>query len=71
MKHWNYRVIKYTTGEFMLHEVYYENDGDALPTSISSNAAVVIGDDIDEMKRVIEKMKEALDKPVLDLKDTI
>ncbi len=72
---WNYRVCKstYTVGTigevtFEIKEVYYNKVGDI--TAVTENAVGVIGDDIDEIKIVLEKMQLALSKDVIDL-DTI
>ena len=73
MRHWNYRVIKHWDGTLQIHEVHYDadgrNNGAEIAVSMSEKPSVVIGDDVDEMKSVIEKMKEALDKPALSAKD--
>lgn len=66
--HWNYRVIEHLSpieGEppfFQIHEVYYT---DSVPHSYTVNGANVGGETKDEMLAVLERMKNALDKPLL------
>ncbi len=69
MLHWNYRVIKSRIdGSLSIHEVYYDSNDDSNPTNCcgSYGSAAAIGDDKEELLRVLEMMKEALDKPILD-----
>lgn len=61
---WNYRVIEHD-GVLRIHEAYY-SDGDEKPHSITSTACAPQGDDIDELRRDLEFMLQALDQPVLD-----
>lgn len=71
---WNYRVIKYDhrpdyNGDepwFAIHEVYYDEDGK--PTSVTENASTVSGEDL---KWVVERMQEAVSKPVLNWTDIV
>lgn len=65
---WNYRVISFTHGEdawCAIHEVYYD---DGVPTAYSSTPAVVMWD-LEEGdgagSRTVDRMREALGKPVL------
>lgn len=70
---WNYRVVRspdpvasgadatYTYG---IHEVFYDADGK--PDGISEYAQDVIGDTVDDVKWLLNKMVDALGKPVLD-----
>ena len=67
---WNYRVIRHKNGYgpntasyFQIHEVHYK---DGTPTGVSQNGARIGGDDLEEIKRVLEKFKEALGKPILN-----
>lgn len=65
---WNYRVLSFTHGEdawCAIHEVYYDDD---VPTAYSSSPAVVLWDPNGEDGagiRIVERMMEALGKPVL------
>lgn len=67
---WNYRVIeKEHDGEISraIHEVHYEND---VPVAYTENPASIVWEaDDEEPKRVLERMREALDKPVLREED--
>jgi hypothetical protein len=65
----NYRVMEFTddNGEhyYQIHEVYYDNEGH--PSSYTENPAVVFSiDGVDGLVGVLDKMKEALKKPILD-----
>lgn len=66
---WNYRVIKFSNREsdgehwYEIREVYYT---DEKPTSYTAEAEGVGSDDIDGLKWELERMREALGKPVLD-----
>ncbi|NJO61077.1 MAG: hypothetical protein HC836_23285 [Richelia sp. RM2_1_2] len=71
---WNYRVVSkpntchltkdeepYFCG---IHEVYYDTDGNI--TACTENPVEVVGSDMEEIRWVLSKMSEALDKPVLN-----
>ncbi len=63
--YWNYRIMaKEAKGEvwFDIHEVYYKND---VPTSYSKEPAVVGGNSADEVKEVLSKMTECIEKPII------
>ena len=77
---WNYRVIyhppsKYKIGEkefdreeyLAIHEAYYDEKGYVVSISMD---AIIIGDEgedfLDSLKWIIEKLSEALDKPILN-----
>lgn len=69
---WNYRVMSFKHGEDAwqaIHEVHYR---DGRPTAYSSSAAVVMWDTdggSDAGLWVLDRMKEALSKPVLTESD--
>ena len=69
---WNYRVISFRHGEdawCAIHEVYYDN---GVPKAYSSEPAVVMWDPEEGDGtgcQVLDRMKEALGKPVLTEKD--
>lgn len=68
----NYRVMCFrdVSGEprHQIHEVYY--DGEGKPNSYTKNAvSACSADGIDGLKRMLEKMQEALDRPVLQESD--
>lgn len=69
--HWNYRVIAqkpdpevdHLEGIYLsIHEVYYEDDK---PVKTSLNADRVRGESIKDIGWQLNKMKEALKKPIL------
>jgi hypothetical protein len=69
MENWNYRVLEFTddNGEhyYQIHEVYYDNEGH--PNSYTENPAIVFSPDgIDGLISVLDKMKDALEKPIMD-----
>lgn len=65
---WNYRVISFRHGEdawCAIHEVYYDN---GTPTAYSSTPAVAMWDPQEgdgAGNRTLDRMREALGKPVL------
>lgn len=66
MSHWNYRVLVTGTGEklsFDMHEVFYNDDG--VPDGATENPVTIGSSDAEGVGWTLEKMKEALDKPVL------
>jgi siroheme synthase (precorrin-2 oxidase/ferrochelatase) len=68
--YWNYRVVEYPpfkpTNEktFMIHEVYYRKDK---IVAYSTNGMAPHGTTAEELKRDLEKMVAAYEKPVLKL----
>lgn len=66
---WNYRVSRIqdegTESGFVLgvQEVYYDENGQ--PTSWGD--PFIFGNDIAELGRVLDKMRGALEKPILEL----
>ncbi len=74
MKHWNYRVIEFAAdkGEPArreLREVYYDDSG--RPCAYGATAQVMWGAEEDPATpySILKRMREALDKPVLDARD--
>lgn len=69
---WNYRVMEFTAeGDSWraIHEVHYTN---GVPTAYTANPAVVFWDQDgtnDQGPWVLDRMREALGKPVLTEKD--
>jgi hypothetical protein len=61
---WNYRVVrtKFPNGEeiFGIHEMYYDPDA---PTV---DPVPIFSDSIDGLRSVLDRMREALDKPVIE-----
>ena len=63
---WNYRIIETEeNGEIFLniHEVYYDKDG--TPNGYTENPVTVNGEVVEDLKWVLNKMIECLDKPIL------
>jgi len=63
---WNYRVMAHDyDGEIYLeiHEVYYNSK--KVPDSYTFNSVGVGGENIKELEWVLQRMKEALNKPIL------
>lgn len=68
MTHWNYRVMIHpdVKGDEVyqaIHEVYYDDDGKV--TGWTDSPISVGGEDV---AWVLDRMREALEKPVLDFK---
>lgn len=63
---WNYRVMKqvFDGDDFLqIHEVYYDEKN---KKSWTVNGVTVAGESIEELRDVLNKMLEALDKEILD-----
>lgn len=68
---WNYRVMRRVFGgeeSFSIHEVYYNEDGSLRNWTTEPQAVSV--ETLDDLRRLLEWMAEALDKPVLDWHDS-
>ncbi len=64
---WNYRVLSYNDGTLGVHEVYYDDANDpTVPTSCTEDAVGVVGDDLSDLRAVLEDFRSAFDAPVLD-----
>lgn len=72
MSHWNYRILAHPPHPIQkedlaiyleIHEVYYEDDG--TPGGPTANPVSVGGETVEEVGKVLEMMKAALEKPVL------
>ena len=64
---WNYRVIKRTYGEedgYEFHEVYYNDAGEI--KSWTTEPVNPHGSNMAELRDDLQRMLEALDKPVLE-----
>ncbi|WP_434108136.1 hypothetical protein [Paraburkholderia caffeinilytica] len=72
--HWNYRVMQFTGGEESwraIHEVHYR---DGVPWGYTEKPAIVhwdldMGDDDSTALAILERMREAISKPVLRVAD--
>lgn len=66
MTHWNYRVIKSKDGEddyYQIHSCYYTDnvlDGSSL------HPAKAGGNTLEELRADLQRMLDALDKPIID-----
>jgi hypothetical protein len=60
---WNYRVIK-KDGHLGIHGVYYDEAGKIESYDLEPNKP--LGDDLDDLRNVLELMIESLDKEILD-----
>jgi hypothetical protein len=69
---WNYRVIKHTDTDtdtviyYQIHKVYYNNDDETKPESMTVDGIVPYGNTPDELSHSLIHMLSALTKPVLD-----
>lgn len=64
---WNYRVIRHVKNNeefYHVHEVYYDDNG--TPTMVSTEPIAPYAESVEDLKWVLERMLEALDKPILD-----
>jgi hypothetical protein len=64
---WNYRVFREENGDYLIREVFYEEDGSIL--GCTENAVEPFGRSLEELTQNIEWFKEALKLPVLTLAD--
>jgi hypothetical protein len=65
---WNFRLIHRvdeTGDELAIHEAYYP-EGQATPTSITEEAARVAAEDLPGLRRLMSRIQDAFDKPVLE-----
>lgn len=63
---WNYRLLARLDGDDILlqmHEVHYDKHGK--PNGYAKNAVGVIGEDVDVVRDVLNKMLKATTKPIL------
>ncbi len=65
---WNYRIVRYRDPEsdtgirYEVKEVYY--DGQREPWAYCD--ASLVGDSIDELRKTLDQITTAMDKPILD-----
>lgn len=67
---WNHRIMAAPDGdgyEYGLYEVYYNEKGE--PTGYTSDAIPIVGESIKEIRWILDKVEEALMKPVLSYED--
>jgi len=66
---WNFRIIRHIdngSAWLAIHEVFYDKDDN--PDSCTQNPVRAVGEDKSEIKWYLDKMHEALEKPVIDYK---
>lgn len=66
---WNYRVLKSKDGDndlLRIVEAYYNSDGELRSYG---EASAPVGETLEEIQNVLDKMKTALDKPIISIKD--
>ena len=64
---WNYRVFKEANGDYIVREVFYDEDGSII--SCTKNGVEPIGQSLEELTEDIEYYQAALTLPVLTLAD--
>ncbi len=69
---WNHRVMRHINPihkkeMLQIHEVYYDEDGK--PNGYTEDPVSVHGDDLEELGWVLDQMKVALSKPILNVED--
>lgn len=68
---WNYRIVKRTYENevtYTVHTAWY-GKGEDDPHSIGADPMYPIGENLDELLIDLDRMKEALNKPVLNYED--
>lgn len=74
MGFWNHRVVRRTEDDeelLSLHEAHYADGADPAgrPDTITLHPVAPYAEDIDGLRQVLDRMRAALDKPVLDYDD--
>jgi hypothetical protein len=64
---WNYRVFIAKDAPYHIREVYYDKDNQV--DGYVGSGAWPSGDTLEELRKDLEHMLEALDKPVLEEKE--
>jgi hypothetical protein len=67
MMTWNYRVFREENGDYVIREVFYEDDGAVL--ACTADPVEPYGQSLEDLARDLESFKEALTLPVLTLAD--
>ena len=70
---WQYRLVRHQDDEtldgrnefFQIHEVYFYDD-DGKYRAMTENGVKVYGDDIEEVQHVLDLMKEAFSRTIID-----
>lgn len=74
MKHWNYRIIEFPgNGDEPawreLREVYYDESGKPSAYGAAAQVAWSVDENPATPLHIVERMREAINKPVLDVRD--
>lgn len=64
---WNYRVFKETNGDFIIREVFYDQNGSIL--GCTENSVEPFGHSLEELSQDIQFWQAALSLPILTLDD--
>jgi hypothetical protein len=64
---WNYRVFREDNGDYIIREVFYDDNGAIC--GCSEDAVEPFGSSFEELVHDIDAFKEALTMPVLTLQD--
>ncbi len=67
MMTWNYRVFLETNGDYIIREVFYDDDGGII--GCTEDSVEPKGRSLDDLAHDIEWFREALDLPILTLAD--
>jgi len=60
---WNYRIVR-KNDQLEVYDVYYDEDGN--PSSRHVKPTTLYGEDVEEISKQIDLIKECLRKPVID-----
>lgn len=63
--HWNHRVLQLEGECLGIVEAYYDDPTDKLPHSATESSVAVIGDNLEGLKWTLDRMLEALARPIL------
>lgn len=61
---WDYRVLRHLDGSVAVYEVYYNDASE--PVSSVETPADVSADTLEELRKEVEHMARALERPVLE-----
>lgn len=71
MTTWNYRLVRHQAGTenecVGLYEIYYDDVGFA--RRYGSRPCGFLSDNVEHLRKLLETVKDAFDKPVIDEKD--
>ena len=61
---WNYRMVRHSSGNLFIHEVYYYSDG--TPKAMSTEPIIPQGEDRYVLLEDLIYMQEALEKEIFE-----